>query len=75
MTIIDQAYDFGTGELRSRFKFTAGGCKARIEVLVFCSRDEPSVVCQDIAVKVDKSTDLALKALIDGRHVDGRALR
>lgn len=75
VTIIDQAYDFGTGELRSRFKFTAGGCTARIEVLLFCSRDEPSVVCQDIAVKVDKSTDLSLKALIDGRHVDGRALR
>ena len=75
VTIIDQAYDFGTGELRSRFKFTAGGCTASIEVLLFCSRDEPSLVCQDIAVKVDKSTDLSLKALVDGRHVDGRALR
>lgn len=75
VTIIDQALDFETGELRSRFKFTAGGCTASIDALVFCSRDEPSLVCQDIAIKVDKGVDLSLKALVDGRHVDGRALR
>jgi hypothetical protein len=75
VTIIDQAYDFGAAELRSRFKFTASGCTASIDVLVFCSRDEPSLVCQDIAIKVDKGVDLSLKALVDGRHVDGRALR
>ncbi len=75
VTIIDQAYDFETGELRSRFKFKAGGCTASVEVLVFCSREEPSLVCQDIAVKLDKGVDLALKALVDGRHVDGRAVR
>lgn len=75
VTVVDQAYDFESGELRSRFKFTAGGCKASIEVLVFCSREDPSLVCQDIAINVDRDVDLALKALVDGRHVDGRALR
>jgi hypothetical protein len=75
VTIIDQAYDFEAGELRSRFKFTAGDCTASIDVLVFCSREEPSLVCQDIAIKVEKAVDLSLKALVDGRHVDGRALR
>jgi hypothetical protein len=75
VTIIDQAYDFEAGELRSRFKFRAGGCTASIEVLVFCSRDDPSLVCQDIAIKVENGVDLSLKALVDGRHVDGRALR
>ncbi len=75
VTIIDQAYDFQTGELRSRFTFKAGGCTASVEVLVFCSRDEPSLVCQDIAIKVDKGVTISLKALVDGRHVDGRALR
>ena len=75
VTIIDQAYDFYTGELRSRFQFKAEGCKASIEVLIFCSREEPSLVCQDIAVKVDKGVDIAIKALVDGRHVDGRVLR
>ncbi len=44
-------------------------------MLVFCSREEPSLVCQEITVEVDQDVDLALKALLDARHVDGRALR
>ena len=75
VTIIDQACEFATGELVSRFEFEADGCKARVEVLVFCSREEPSLVCQEITVQVDQDVDLALKALLDARHVDGRALR
>ena len=75
VTVLDQAYDFEAGELRSRFKFAAAGCTASIDVLVFCSRDEPSLVCQDVTVKVDKVTGISLKALIDGRHTEGRALR
>jgi trehalose/maltose hydrolase-like predicted phosphorylase len=75
VTIIDQAYEFATGELVSRFEFEAEGCKARIEVLVFCSREEPSLVCQEITVQVNQDVDLTLKALLDARHVDGRALR
>ncbi|MBV8144029.1 MAG: glycoside hydrolase family 65 protein [Gammaproteobacteria bacterium] len=73
VTLIDQAYDFGAGELRSRFRFTAGGCVASLEVLLFCSRDQPSLVCQDIAVTVDKTVDVCLQAMVDGRHIDGRA--
>jgi trehalose/maltose hydrolase-like predicted phosphorylase len=73
--IIEQAYDFEVGELRSRFEFWVQDCKAMIEVLVFCSREEPSLVCQDITIEVDRDVDLALKALVDGRHVDGRVLR
>ena len=76
VTIIDQAYDFATGELTSRFEFDGGAAARRaLKCCVFCSREEPSLVCQEIAVKVDQDVDLALKALIDGRHVDGRALR
>jgi hypothetical protein len=75
VTIIDQAYDFATGELLSRFEFEAGGFKASVEVLVFCSRDEPSLVCQQVTVTVDREVDLSLKAIVDGRHVDGRAVR
>ena len=29
VTVIDQAYDFATGELTSRFEFAAGGCRAQ----------------------------------------------
>jgi trehalose/maltose hydrolase-like predicted phosphorylase len=75
VTVIDQALNFQTGELSSRFKFAAGGCTASIEVLSFCSREEPSLVCQDIAVTLDRSADVSLKALVDGHHVDGRVLR
>jgi protein-glucosylgalactosylhydroxylysine glucosidase len=41
VTVIDQAYDFANGELTSRFEFEVGGSKARVEVVTFCSRDEP----------------------------------
>ncbi|MBV9725732.1 MAG: glycoside hydrolase family 65 protein [Gammaproteobacteria bacterium] len=75
VNVIDQVYDFATGELRSRFEFTADDCKASIEVLIFCSRDEPSLVCQDIALKVNRAIDVSLKSLIDGRSVPGRAVR
>ena len=75
VTVIDQAYDFATGELTSRFEFEVADCRAQVEVLVFCSRDEPSLVCQQITVELDADSDLALKAVVDARHVDGRALR
>ena len=75
VTVIDQAYAFATGELTSRFEFEVGGCRARVEVLVFCSRDEPSLVCQETTIELDADSDLALKAMLDARHVDGRALR
>ena len=75
VTVVDQAYDFETGELTSRFEFDVAGRKARVEVLVFCSRDEPSLVCQEITIELDKDSDLALKSVLDARHVDGRALR
>src|SRR5689334_1784475 len=75
VTIIDQVYEFAIGELVSRFEFEAEGCKARVEVLTFCSREQPSLVCQEITVQVDRDVDLALKAVLDARHVDGRALR
>ena len=75
VTVVDQAYDFATGELTSRFHFAAGEAKARIEVLTFCSRADPTLVCQQIVVDVDRTVDIALRSIVDGRHSDGRALR
>jgi protein-glucosylgalactosylhydroxylysine glucosidase len=75
VSVTDQAYDFATGELTSRFEFEAGGSRGRVETLIFCSREEPSLVCQEIAIRLDADADLALKALLDARQVDGRALR
>ena len=75
LTVIDQTYDFASGELTSRFSFTADDITASISVLLFCSREEPSLVCQEITIELDSGTDLAVAAMIDGRGVDGRALR
>jgi trehalose/maltose hydrolase-like predicted phosphorylase len=72
---VDQSYDFASGELTSRFEFVAGDVKARVEVLTFCSRDLPSLVCQEIVINVDTGGQLAIKSLVDARNVDGQALR
>lgn len=72
---LEQSYDFSTGELTSRFQFAAGGATASVEVLTFCSRGEPSLVCQQISVECDAAADLALRSLVDGRNVDGVAMR
>ena len=66
VTIIDQAYNFAVGELLSRFEFQVEGSRAAVEVLVFCSREEPSLVCQETIIRVDRDVDLALKAVLDG---------
>ena len=41
----------------------------------FCSRDQPTVVCQEIALQVDAASDLKLRARIDLAGIEGRALR
>jgi trehalose/maltose hydrolase-like predicted phosphorylase len=74
-TPIDQSYDFTCGELTTRFKFIAGNIEAYVTVLTFCSRDLPSLVCQETSVKVSGAGPLGLKAVVDARHIDGRALR
>ncbi|MDB5455747.1 MAG: glycoside hydrolase family 65 central catalytic [Caulobacter sp.] len=72
---LEQAYDFFTGELTTRFTFAAAGRVARVEVITFCSRRDPTLVCQEIAVTVDKACDLGLRAIVDASGCDGRALK
>jgi trehalose/maltose hydrolase-like predicted phosphorylase len=72
---LEQAYDFSCGELTTRFNFAAAGRTARVEVLTFCSREDPTLVCQEIAVTVDGACSVGLRAIIDAGNADGRALR
>ncbi len=72
---LEQAYDFSAGELTSRFVFRAAGRTARVEVLTFCSRQDPTLVCQEVSVEVDGGCSLGLRAIVDGSSVDARALR
>lgn len=72
---LEQAYDFSAGELTSRFVFRAEGRTAKVEVLTFCSRADPTLVCQEVAVTVDKACSLGLRAIVDARGADGDALK
>ncbi|ADG12399.1 glycoside hydrolase family 65 protein [Caulobacter segnis] len=72
---LQQAYDFSAGELTSRFTFQAEGVSAQVEVLTFCSRVDPTLVCQEVSITVDKGCSLGLRAIVDASGADGRALR
>ena len=72
---VDQRYDFATGELTTRFDYTAGGVTAHVEVLTFCSRKEPTIVAQEVRVQVDAAARLTLRAIVDPTQVPGRLAR
>jgi hypothetical protein len=73
--IVDQAYDFSTAELTTRLVFRVKTRCATIGVTAFCSREHPTVVCQEIAIEVDGASDLKIRATIDLSGIEGRALR
>jgi len=72
---LQQRYDFSSGELTTLFRFRAAGREARVEVTAFCSRTDPTLVCQEIAVETDGACDISLRAIIDATGLGGRALR
>ncbi|MBI1684123.1 glycoside hydrolase family 65 protein [Caulobacter hibisci] len=72
---LEQDYDFSSGELTTRFEFRAGGRLAKVEVITFCSRQDPTLVCQEVSVSVDAACALGLRATIDASGADGRAMR
>lgn len=71
VTVVDQAYDFSSGELTSRLRFAAQGVTAEIEVLTFCCRHQPTLVAQEIAVTVSAACELKLQALVDVASIPG----
>lgn len=72
---LEQAYDFSAGELRSRFVFDLGGASARVEVISFCSRASPTLVCQETVFEVDRAIEISVRVIVDATSVPGRALR
>lgn len=72
---LEQAYDFATGELRSTFSFNASGLTARCEVLTFASREDPTLVCQEVSIIVESGCDLQVRSMLDATNIPGRALR
>ena len=71
VTVIDQSYDFSTGELTSRLRFEAQDVRAEIEVLTFCCRHQPTLLAQQITVTVDTPCELKLQALADVSSIPG----
>ncbi len=69
---IDQAYDFATAELTTRFRARAGDRVAEVEVLTFASRTHPTVVCQEVTVTADAACDLMVRSRIDTNDLRGR---
>jgi trehalose/maltose hydrolase-like predicted phosphorylase len=74
-SFVDQRYDFSNGELTTRFRYDAAGRTAHVEVLTFCSRSQPTIVAQEIAVEVDAGCELTLRSMIDDSGVNGRIAR
>lgn len=69
---VDQRYDFGTGELATRFTYTADGITVEAEVLTLCSRKRPTLVLQETSVRVDSACDLVVRAKVDPDGIHGR---
>jgi protein-glucosylgalactosylhydroxylysine glucosidase len=67
----EQAYDFETGELRTRYVFDPDGVRAELEVVTFCSRTMPMLALQELVVTVDRACDVVLCAGVDHRGVPG----
>jgi protein-glucosylgalactosylhydroxylysine glucosidase len=70
---IDQAYDFSCGELTSRVEFPTGDIRAQIEILTFCDRAEPTLICQEVTIELSAACDVVLRAMVDASTIDGRA--
>src|SRR5512138_2183412 len=62
---LEQAYDFSTGELTSRFSFTPSSSTIRCEVLTFASREDPTIVCQELSIRSERACDLTVRAIVD----------
>ncbi|MCC6578957.1 MAG: glycoside hydrolase family 65 protein [Phycisphaeraceae bacterium] len=66
-----QEYAFSCGELTSRFHFTVSGKTAQVEVLTFCSRTQPTLALQEVAITVNKPTRLVLQSHIGRQGLTG----
>jgi trehalose/maltose hydrolase-like predicted phosphorylase len=58
--LVEQRYDFACGELHTRFVIDTGGPRVEVAALAFCSRTQPSVVLQQLEVRVERACDLVL---------------
>src|SRR5690242_14887046 len=67
--LIEQRYDFSSGEVMTAWSFEVGDATARIETLCFCSRTLPGVAACRMTVRVNRPADIALVGGLDPRGV------
>jgi trehalose/maltose hydrolase-like predicted phosphorylase len=53
----------------------ASGVAITCEVLTFASREDPTLVCQEMSLIPSNDCDVQVKAMLDGAGIAGRALR
>jgi len=70
----EQSYDFSCGELTSKFTFRTDAASIDVEVLTFCCRHQPTLLCQELVVTSDAACDMTLRAFVDARDVGGKLL-
>ncbi len=71
---LEQRSDFATGELRSRWRLCGRDVTAEVDVVSWCSRTDPALALQEVAVRTDHDTELELTASIDTTAAAGRWL-
>ena len=69
---LEQRYDFSCGELHTQLRMHAEGRRADIEITTLCSRTQPTLVLQQVTVRVDHDCDVTISAGKDWRDVPGR---
>ncbi|HEX6348818.1 MAG TPA: hypothetical protein VF160_05435 [Candidatus Dormibacteraeota bacterium] len=70
--LLEQRYDFATGELHTRFVFVTDAGVAEAEVVTLCCRSMPTVVWQEVAVTVDRPVRLVVTGGVNHEGVPGR---
>lgn len=69
---VEQAQDFATGELTTRITLDLGGRRLTVEAMAFCSRAQPTIVCQELIVTADGACQLDWRSFVDVKGVAGR---
>ena len=72
--VIEQSYDFEVAQLTTRLRYKPADAGVELEVVTFCSRDEPTVICQRTRLRSDRAALIEVRPMIDTRGVDGVVL-
>jgi len=69
-----QTLDISCGELVTFLRFDAPRGKAKVKVLDFASRTIPTLICQEIELRVDRACRIKLIVFIDSTGLPGQCL-